>query len=242
MPPSHSRTYRSDSPARPASSPLVAGPPRASCLNRPSRSPRAAITTVAAAAVSVSTRPVNSCALFSSMVVPPVLCHASRAAWVTATACIRREHGVHSSGTARRVASREAIRPVRGGAVSGRLSGPVGGESRFVGREAELAALGAALSDAANGRGGGLVLISGGPGIGKTTLADIFGRRARAQGAQVVWGGAWEEGGAPPYWPWVQVLRSLERNAGTAALVEAAGSGDGLLAQLVPSLRPSPAA
>src|SRR6516164_5631791 len=73
MPSSHSRTYRSDSPARLASSPLVAGPPRASCLNRPSRSPRAAITTVAAAAVSVSTRPVNSCALLSSMIVPPSL-------------------------------------------------------------------------------------------------------------------------------------------------------------------------
>jgi len=41
MPSSHSRTYRSDSPARLASSPLVAGPARANCLNRPSRSPGA---------------------------------------------------------------------------------------------------------------------------------------------------------------------------------------------------------
>src|SRR5205814_8949346 len=67
-------------------------------------------------------------------------------------------------------------------------------------------------------------------------------RRARGQGAQVAWGGAWEEGGAPPYWPWVQVLRSFERNAGAAALAEAAGPDAGLLAQLVPSLGTPPGA
>jgi hypothetical protein len=120
--------------------------------------------------------------------------------------------------------------------VNGGDSGQVASASRFVGRDAELATLGEALADAANGRGGGLVLISGEPGIGKTTLAATFARRARGQGAQVSWGGAWEDGGAPPYWPWVQVLRSFERNAGVAALDEAAGPGAGLLAQLVPSL------
>lgn len=151
-------------------------------------------------------------------------------------ACIRGEHGVHSGGTARGLASCEAIRPAQGGAVSGRHSGQIGGRPRFVGRDAELAGLGAALADAADGRGGGLVLISGEPGIGKTTLAGTFARRARGQGAQVAWGSSWEDGGAPPYWPWVQVLRSFERNAGAAALAEAAGSGAGLLAQLDPSL------
>jgi AAA ATPase domain len=120
--------------------------------------------------------------------------------------------------------------------VSGEHGGQIGGGPRFVGRDAELAALGVALADAANGRGGGLVLISGEPGIGKTTLAGRFARHALAQGAQVAWGSAWEDSGAPPYWPWVQVLRSFERNAGTAALAEAAGSGAGLLAPFVPSL------
>jgi hypothetical protein len=128
-----------------------------------------------------------------------------------------------------------------GGAVGGGHSGQVGG-SRFVGRDAELAALGAALADAADGRGGGLVLISGEPGIGKTTLADAFTQRARGQGAQVAWGSCWEDSGAPPYWPWVQVLRSFERNAGAAALAEAAGPGAGVLAQLVPSPGPLPGA
>ena len=121
-------------------------------------------------------------------------------------------------------------------------SGQILGGSHFVGRDAELAALGVALADAADGRGGGLVLISGEPGIGKTALAGTFARRARGQGAQVAWGSAWEDSGAPPYWPWVQVLRSFERNAGAAALAEAAGPGARLLSQLVPSPGPPPGA
>lgn len=124
--------------------------------------------------------------------------------------------------------------------MSGGNSVRIGGGPRFAGRNAELAALGAALADAAAGRGGGLVLVSGEPGIGKTTLASTFARRARGQGAQVAWGGAWEDSAAPPYWPWVQVLRSFERTAGAAALAEAAGPDAGLLAQLVPSLGPAP--
>jgi tetratricopeptide (TPR) repeat protein len=126
--------------------------------------------------------------------------------------------------------------------VNGGDGGRLTGGPRFVGRDAELATLGEALADAANGRGGGLVLISGEPGIGKTTLAATFARRARGQGAQVAWGGAWEDSGAPPYWPWVQALRSFERNAGAAALAEAAGADAGLLAQLVPSLGTPPGA
>src|SRR5260370_37984509 len=97
-------------------------------------------------------------------------------------------------------------------------SGKIGGGARLVGRDAELAALGAALADAAGGRGGGLVLISGEPGIGKTTLAGAFARRARGQGAQVAWGSAWEDSGAPPYWPLGQVLRSVEPKDGAAAV------------------------
>src|ERR1700761_1389661 len=72
----------------------------------------------------------------------------------------------------------------------------------FVGRDRELG-----LLDTARRRGAGLVLVSGDPGMGKTALLREFGRRARADGARVLWGSAWEDGGAPPYWPWVQVLR-----------------------------------
>src|SRR5262249_56506374 len=36
----------------------------------------------------------------------------------------------------------------------------------------------------------------------------VRGARAAERGAQVVGGRCWEGGGAPPYWPWVQALRS----------------------------------
>ena len=78
----------------------------------------------------------------------------------------------------------------------------------LVGRRAELDGLLGALGDAESGRGRFVVLV-GEAGIGKTRLADELGRRASEQGARVVVGRCWEDGGAPPYWPWVEVLRSL---------------------------------
>ena len=65
-----------------------------------------------------------------------------------------------------------------------------------------------ALEEAATGRGS-LVLLAGEPGIGKTRLMSEFARIAEQQGVSVVTGRCWEEGGAPPYWPWMQVIRSV---------------------------------
>jgi hypothetical protein len=107
----------------------------------------------------------------------------------------------------------------------------------FVGRARELAVLSAAWRQAATGDAR-LALISGEPGIGKTELARAFARAAANDGALVLWGSAWEEGGAPPYWPWVQVLRSYARQAGTQALADAAGPQAAVLAQLLPELGP----
>jgi DNA-binding SARP family transcriptional activator len=80
--------------------------------------------------------------------------------------------------------------------------------STFVGRDAELAVLRARLSEALAGRGG-VVLLAGEPGIGKTRLADELAGEARASGARVLVGRCWEAGGAPAYWPWVQALGEL---------------------------------
>jgi hypothetical protein len=117
-------------------------------------------------------------------------------------------------------------------------AGPQDAEA-FVGRSHELAVLAAALRQAATGDGR-LALVSGEPGIGKTELARAFGRAAADGGALVLWGSAWEEGGAPPYWPWVQVLRSYARQAGTQALADAAGPHAAVLAQLLTELGPAP--
>ncbi|MGD0117518.1 MAG: AAA family ATPase [Candidatus Binatus sp.] len=78
----------------------------------------------------------------------------------------------------------------------------------FVGRRREVVELSSSLDDAIAGRGR-LFLISGEPGIGKTWLADEVARHSAERGMRVAWGRCWEGGGAPAYWPWVQVLRSF---------------------------------
>jgi ATP/maltotriose-dependent transcriptional regulator MalT len=78
--------------------------------------------------------------------------------------------------------------------------------SQFFGRKDALDTLQETFQAAVDGRGG-LVLLSGEPGIGKTCCAEQFARRAAAQGAQVLWGRCYEQPGAPPCWPWVQILR-----------------------------------
>ncbi len=79
---------------------------------------------------------------------------------------------------------------------------------RFVGRAFALAELSRFVDDAAGGRGG-LRLVAGDPGIGKTTLAAELA--ARATEVDAVWGSCWEGDGAPALWPWIQVLRAVGR-------------------------------
>ena len=83
-----------------------------------------------------------------------------------------------------------------------------GNAPRFiVGRTRELDVFRAAFNRMLVGRRQ-LVLISGEPGIGKTRCAEALADVAEDQGALVLWGRCHEEAGAPPYWPWVQILRS----------------------------------
>jgi DNA-binding SARP family transcriptional activator/tetratricopeptide (TPR) repeat protein len=91
----------------------------------------------------------------------------------------------------------------------------------LVGYERELGSLEDELEEARAGHDR-LALISGEPGIGKTRLADELGCVAEARGAQVVWGRCWQGGGAPAYWPWIQVLREL----GHDLVPEASSGGD----------------
>jgi hypothetical protein len=92
--------------------------------------------------------------------------------------------------------------------------------SGVIGRRRELASLAAALRDA-RGRNGRLVLLSGDAGIGKTRLAEETARRAADEGFAVAWASCWEGDGAPPLWPWLQVLDAL--GADTTMLVEHLG-------------------
>jgi predicted ATPase len=79
---------------------------------------------------------------------------------------------------------------------------------RMVGRQRELDALRAWVGAAHDGAGR-LVLCAGEPGIGKTRLAQELSGVALAGGTAVAWGRCVEVEGAPAFWLWRQVLRSL---------------------------------
>ncbi len=106
----------------------------------------------------------------------------------------------------------------------------------FVGRERELAELRAGLDDvsASHGR---LFLLSGEPGIGKTRLAEEISNDASARGMRVMWGRCWEGGGAPAYWPFIQILRACTDDRDGEHLKALLGSGASEIARLIPELR-----
>ena len=74
-----------------------------------------------------------------------------------------------------------------------------------VGRKVERATVERAVAEALGGRGG-LVLLAGEAGIGKTTLAEHAAGLAEAAGASTRWGRCREGTGAPAFWPWMQVV------------------------------------
>src|SRR5262249_14967498 len=106
----------------------------------------------------------------------------------------------------------------------------------FVGRKPELGELRAGFDRAIAGRGG-VFLVAGEPGIGKSELADRLGREAASRGAEGVWGGWWEGEGAPPYWPWTQIIRAQLEDGECADLASLFGAATPYVAQIVPELR-----
>ncbi len=92
--------------------------------------------------------------------------------------------------------------------------------NQLIGRGHELRELEELLSCGARGRGG-LAMLVGEPGIGKTRLADAAAEVAMGMGFRVAWGRAWESGGAPPYFPWIQALTVLGLPVPDASLVTA---------------------
>ena len=103
----------------------------------------------------------------------------------------------------------------------------------LVGRQDELGRLTGGLTAALEGRGS-VWLVTGEAGIGKTTLVDAVTAYASRAQARCVWGRCWEGGGAPSYWPWIQVLRSALDEAPDIAAAASAGPRAPLLAGLVP--------
>ena len=79
-------------------------------------------------------------------------------------------------------------------------------------------------------------MLVGEPGIGKTRTSQELETYARMRGAQVLGGRTHESGGAPPYWPWIQVGNQWGAANDPAALATL-GSIAGELVRIFPNLR-----
>jgi tetratricopeptide (TPR) repeat protein len=108
------------------------------------------------------------------------------------------------------------------------------GEGPLVGRVRELSELRAAYDHARAGRGG-VHLVLGDPGVGKTRLAAALAEHAGADGATIVWTRGWGRA-APAYWPWVEVVRGLCVDVDGETLRRELGASADELLRLAPEL------
>ncbi len=94
----------------------------------------------------------------------------------------------------------------------------------LVGRTREQALLRDHLAAALAGRGG-LTLIGGEAGVGKTALAEWLLAEARQQGALVLVGRCYDLTETPPYGPWAEALARAPVDDGWLAAPDLAGGG-----------------
>lgn len=111
---------------------------------------------------------------------------------------------------------------------------PTAGEGPLVGRVRELRELHDAFDHAVRGHGG-VQLVLGDPGVGKTRLAAALAEHAAGRGARVIWTRGWGRA-APPYWPWVEVVRGLAQDLDGETLRRELGSAADQLLRLAPEL------
>ena len=109
-------------------------------------------------------------------------------------------------------------------------------QAPFTGRTAELARLGQRLEEARAGRGG-VVLLAGEPGIGKTRTLEELAERARTAGTLVLWGRCYEGEAARPWGPFAEALGEFVRTAAEETLRGVLGPEAAPLSKLVPAVR-----
>ena len=105
----------------------------------------------------------------------------------------------------------------------------------MVGREAELSTLEDALLSALRGDGG-VVIVGGEAGMGKTRLVNSLASTARRLGAVVIAGGCSEAELSLPYLPFLEAIGNYVANTNPAALRDRLGPAADELAQLFPQL------
>src|SRR5215468_4834208 len=109
-------------------------------------------------------------------------------------------------------------------------------QTPFVGRTAELGRLNQRLRDARAGHGG-VVLLGGEAGIGKTRTLEELAETARAERATVLWGRCYESEAARPYGSFAEALTEYVRGAPAETLRADLALGAAPLTRLVPELR-----
>src|SRR4029079_6496617 len=107
--------------------------------------------------------------------------------------------------------------------------------ANFVGRGAEIEQLDEAWKAIAAAGERRVLLLSGEPGIGKTTLSARFACSVYEQGGAVVYGRCDEDIGIP-YQPWIEALTQVVREGPVAGLDSHVADRGGHLARVVPEL------
>ncbi len=103
----------------------------------------------------------------------------------------------------------------------------------IVGRANVLAAIDTLVARLADGHGA-IVALAGEPGIGKSHTAQAIAGRAAS--TTVLWGRCNEEPGAPPYWPWLQLLRAWLGSHDDGDVRDALGASASAIAEILPEI------
>ena len=114
--------------------------------------------------------------------------------------------------------------------------GPFSPPAALIGRQTEMGQLLERIEQAAAGRGG-LAILAGEQGIGKTRLVDEIATRVERLGFSVLWGRCHEGDWPPPYGPFIEVLEAQAALCDVTELRRDLGDAAGVVAQLVPAVR-----
>jgi class 3 adenylate cyclase/tetratricopeptide (TPR) repeat protein len=118
-----------------------------------------------------------------------------------------------------------------------RPTAPTGtAKTPFVGRAQERAELFRALDGLKTGSGG-LVLIGGEPGVGKTRLAGEAILEAERRDFRTLVGRCYDVDAPPPYLPFIEILEGAAREVDRETFRMALGTAGGEIAKVMPQLR-----